>query len=180
MTGENPRDQLSPADKYALGLGRLIGNLLSLEYMLRIYLVDEELGGDFERKFPQYGRLHELQVGEKMPRNAFTEWDDLSDLIQEYNRRVRNVSLQELVIDCSVVNLRHALVHGRVSSHTFEGPPSLLKFTKPTKEDDHVFVECNYSLTSDWISEQTKKVFGEMMKVAHAKPHIFEKMPGSV
>ena len=174
--GKNPTDQLLPEDKYALGLGRLIANLLSLEYILRIYLLDEELGGDFGEKFPQYKRLNELKVNEKVPRNAFTEWDDLSDLIQKYNEHIGNVS----VIDCSIVNLRHALVHGRVSSPTPEGPLSLLKFTRPTKKDKHVLVECNYSLTISWITEQTQKVFGEMMKVIRTKPRIFTNMPRSV
>jgi len=163
------REQLSPGDKYALGLGWLIANLLSLEYMLRIYLVDEELGDDLGEKFPQYKRLHELQVGEKVPKNAFTEWDDLSDLIREYNKHVA----RELAIDFSIVDLRHALVHGRVSSPTLEGSLSLLKFSRPDKGDTQVSVECKYSLTSDWISEQKNKVAGEMKKVVRAKPHIF-------
>jgi hypothetical protein len=93
----------------------------------------------------------------------------LSDLIREYNKHVA----RELAIDFSVVDLRHALVHGRVSSPTPESPPSLLKFSKPAKGDAHVSVECNYSLTSDWMKEQNKRLFEELKKVARAKPHIF-------
>jgi len=167
---KNPRDQLSSGDKYALGLGGLIANLLSLEYMLRIYLADEQLGDDFGVKFPQYKRLHALRVGEKVPRNAFTEWDDLSDLILEYNKCVVK---PELTVDFSIVNLRHALVHGRVSSPELESHNSLIKFSRPDKKDTHVFVECNYSLTNDWFREQTKRVFEEMMKVTRASTHIF-------
>ena len=78
--------ELNEADKHTLRLGKLVVNFQSLEFALRAFLVNNEIasGG----RFPQSVNLHNMNEGDVVPLNSFTNYDRLGQLIKKYNNPV--------------------------------------------------------------------------------------------
>jgi len=146
-------------DAHALGLGRLIANLQSLELMLRAYLAltsdDEEADGR---------RLIGKGVGDKVPEDPFTDYDSLRQVIRRYNAKVAD---PELSVSEDVVEIRDALAHGRISAWSPEFPLQLLTFAKP--QDATVEITQLVTLTEEWFAEQRRHVFAQAQKVERAR-----------
>jgi hypothetical protein len=68
----------------ATQLGKVVGNLLSLEFSLRCYLSERELIGPHEA-FPYGVSIESIPVGAVVPHNALTSFDPLSRLMRLYN-----------------------------------------------------------------------------------------------
>jgi hypothetical protein len=104
-------------------------------------------------------------VGEEVAVNALTDYDSLSRLIDRYNRIVQ-ASHPHLLLDVSVVELRDALAHGRVSADHPGDDAVLVKFEKPS--GGRTKVAYSQKLTREWLQAQVKRILGEINKVAQA------------
>jgi len=145
-------------DEHSKNLGKIVANLQSLEFSLRVFLLE----ADGTRSNVDYSRLN---VGDQIAEDAFTNWDQLSDLIRKYNERVMSID-SSMCIDHSIVEIRHALAHGRVSAYSPEEPMHLLKFSEP--KNKHVEVTYNAEMNATWFGEQIKRVLDAIIKVVDA------------
>jgi len=150
-------------EKYFEGLGKLVANFQSLEFALRAFLVNNEIasGGSF----PQSPNLHNMNEGDIVSLNAFTNYDTLGQLIKKYNSHPR-ISLAGLTIDEALVYIRDAIAHGRVSAATPSSSLKLLKFDKP--KNNQVKVTFSVLMTKEWFAEQIKRVYNAVLKVNEA------------
>jgi len=152
-------------EQHVFSLGRLVENLQSLEFALRAFLVNDEpaSGGSS----PQSEHLADLNVGDTVPLNAFTNYDGLLQCIRKYNNRIKTLS-DDLKVDETLVDIRDAIAHGRVSASSPSASLHLLKFSRPKTTDNHVKVTFSISMTEEWLSGQTKRVYKELLKVSEA------------
>jgi hypothetical protein len=160
----NPRDQLSPADKHALNLGKLVGNFQSLEFALRAFLTNDEIAqrGSVPKSATD---MHKMNEGDIVPENAFTNYDTLRQLIEKYNGTPKILSAG-LTIDENLADIRDAIAHGRVSAATPSSSLQLLKFNKP--KNNRVRVTFSVLMTKEWFDEQIKRVYAAVVRVKEA------------
>jgi hypothetical protein len=148
-------------DQYPCELGKLLANYHTLEYLLRIFLYDRES----TPPLPDPSRWYSHQVGDRLPVNALTGYEQLRVLIGRFNAYVEPKS-PELSIDVAIVALRDALAHGRVSMPRDAGEMTLLKFgPERDGEVEVVFVE---RLTTEWMAKQRETIGRETWKVVEA------------
>jgi hypothetical protein len=149
--------------EYSQNLGKLVSNLLSLEFGLRLFLRINEIpkgASLFEKK------INSLKEGDTILENAFTNYDSLSKLIDKYNCHLGVLSAG-LTIDKNLSCIRDAIAHGRVSSNNPNEEMTLLKFSNPNKNGKVTVTFCA-TLTNDWFREQIKKVYDAVSKVREA------------
>jgi hypothetical protein len=142
------------------GVGVLIANLKSLEFVLRLFLV--EISKKNNPSKPFHYKIHDYEVGEEVNENPFTNYDSLNQVINKVNAILSIENINDKM-DLSVVDIRDALAHGRISSINPEGPYRLLKFSKPN--GGKVKVTMSFDFTLEWVSEQVKKTYSEVMKL---------------
>jgi len=159
--------ELSEQDKHSLNLGRLVGNLQSLEFALRAFLVNSEIASG--ASFPQSASLDKMNEGEIVPKNAFTNYDSLEKIIKKYNRDPK-ILAAGLTIDKSLVAVRDAIAHGRVSAPAPSASLRLLKFGKP--ENNQVKVVFSVTMTREWLAEQIKRAYEAVLKVSEANERL--------
>jgi len=150
-------------DKHAENLGRLVANMQSLEFALRAFLVNDEIASG--KLFAQSANLYNMNAGDVVPKNAFTNYDTLGQLIKKYNEHPR-ISSAGLTIDESLVDIRDAIAHGRVSAATPSSSLKLLKFDMP--KNNQVKVMFSVLMTKEWFTEQIKRVYSAVLKVTEA------------
>jgi hypothetical protein len=152
-------------DEYAKNLGGLIANLLSLEISLRGFL--RNLPDAPPSGLPHGTDIYTCAVGTVLPETDFTNYSSLFSLIKKVNAELirQKVSPQ---IDISLVDLRDALAHGRVSAPVEGNIMRLIKFSKPAK--GYVEITVNEEMTADWFSEQRKRILEAMQIVAKVMP----------
>jgi hypothetical protein len=134
-----PYDQAFPD-----ALGRVVSNLVQLEFGLRIALHFQE------PTFLPKGVLLGLSVGDELPENFLTNWHTLGELIKEFNSRERSRGMP--AIDDGIVDLRDALAHGRMTMRRDTGTYHLVRFARP--RNGRVLVESVQTLTMEWFDEQ--------------------------
>src|SRR2546428_10019475 len=145
--------------EYATLLGKILANLQSLEFALRLRLSYDDPP---HTQLPAGKRLQELKVGDRVPVNSFTGYETLGQLIELYNGRVATLD-SDLIVDPNIVTLRDALAHGRASSLPEDSDIILLKFSRPENGQATVtFSEC---LTREWLNIQVRRVYSEVRKV---------------
>ena len=152
------------------GLGKLVANMQSLEFVLRAFLSNDEIAKG--HSFNQSSNLNNLSIGDTVRENAFTNYDALGKLISKYNEHPRILST-ELNIDETLCYIRDAVAHGRISSNTSYGPMKLLKFSKP--KNNQVKVTLSVTMTKEWFKEQTKRSYGAILKVSEANERLQNK-----
>jgi hypothetical protein len=149
-------------EEYTLALGKIVVNLHSLEFALRMFLWNQESPhgpSNWKTKVPQ------LQVGQSVPVNAFTNYDSLKELIEKFNVVVQKID-PSLCVDLGVVSLRDALAHGRVSAQVPQPPMQLIKFSKPS--NGLVTVTYAEYMDEQWLQSHVTRVRSEIAKVAKA------------
>jgi len=146
-------------EEYTCALGKIVVNLHSLEFALRTFLWNYES----PQNPPNWNtQISQLQVGQTVPLNAFTNYDELRKLINKFNSLVD----ASLCVDPKVVTLRDALAHGRVWAQAPHPPMQLVKFSKPSNGSVTVtHAEC---VDDQWLQSQASRVSGEIEKVAKA------------
>jgi hypothetical protein len=137
-------------DVHALGIGKLVSNLVSLETGLRVAIYLSETPA--AERVPNSFRIAELTltVGQVLEENALWSWDSLSDLISKYNELNPDAAIDETIQD-----LRNALAHGRILAANPTSEMRLLRFSKPRNRK--VTVEMVQSITLEWLDVQIKR-----------------------
>ncbi len=97
-------------EEYASLIGKVVANLQALEFLLRAFLYAK--GDPPHSAFPPGKAVDDLKVGDWAPENAMTCYDSLGDLIDRYNK----IAPAARRVDPTIVELRDALAHGRVSA----------------------------------------------------------------
>ncbi len=145
--------------EFVRGLGTVLGNLLSLELMLREFLFHE--AGEVP-----YVNLDLVNIGDVVPENALTDYSTLGRLIDRYNAIVvlRDVTLT--INKDDVLSLRDALAHGRVYGQTPAPPLRLLKFSDPKKGP--IKVEFAETLDPTWLNKQRQMLLENLRTVISA------------
>jgi hypothetical protein len=156
------------ATDHATRLGKLVGNLQSLETVLRFFL-DKALAS-ISPRLPEGKTYFGLRAGEEVPVNAFTNFDFLSDLIAKYNAIVQAKD-QALLVDASVVAVRDLLAHGRIAADSpDEARLVIIKFDRP--KNGSVRVTDSAMMTDDWCQERIDLVRAQIEKVGRARETI--------
>ncbi len=152
-------------DNYCRDLGKVIGNLHSLEMMLRLFLhnVDMERYGSPPPKVS----LDNIQVGDLIQENYFVNYDPLGSLVKKYNDIVTSRGTVELCVDEITIKLRDAFAHGRVLGLQPSPPFTLYKFGKPSREQK-VKVENITNLSKEELAEYIRHVLSQIEKVENA------------
>jgi hypothetical protein len=151
------------ADEHCYRLGKLVCNLLSLEFMLRTFL-SRALDPD-HRTLPKQPDFDDLKVGDRVREDHATNYMTLGQLIDLYNGEVGHDPAR--TCDRSLVELRDAIAHGRVSSRVESEHLRLLKFSK--SRNDFVQVTFSQELNADWFERQNARIIGEIRKI---HPHL--------
>lgn len=112
-------------DEHARQLGGLVANFQSLEFVLRVFLQGSApLNG-----IPYGTDIYSFPIGTVLPKNELTNYDSLGKLIRRFNAEMTVQGRPE--IDSSLVEVRDALAHGRVSGAAEDKNLRLLKFSTP-------------------------------------------------
>jgi len=154
--------------QHKLYLGALVANLQSLEFVLRAFLLKDEFRSGYSPS--QSVDLDALNKGDTVPLNALTNYDTLSELVRKYNSHPK-IPSANLTIDETLVDIRDAIAHGRVSSPIPSCPFTLLKFGKP-KLNGTVEVEFSATMTERWFKEQINRVKDAFLSVKEAKKRL--------
>ena len=144
---------------HAKYLGSLIGNFHSLEFILRAFL--QKLPSARPYGLPEGTDVYAFGVGRELPENEMTSYDSLGQLIDKYNNEMRKRKEKEL--DQTLVEIRDALAHGRVSAEQPDRPLRLVKFSKPSQ--GRVKVTFNEIMSEEWFLAQRKRVYDALQSV---------------
>ena len=150
-------------DEHARHLGGLIANLHSLEFILRAFL--QKSPSARPTNLSQGTDIYVLPVGTELAESEFTSYDSLGTLIDKFNALARQKGLQE--INKSIVDIRDAFAHGRVSAPVVSDQLRLIKFSKP--KNGKVKIIFNEVLTEKWFTDNKKLVL-DAIKLVHACP----------
>jgi len=150
-------------EEHPINLGKLLVNFQSLEFALRAFLMNYEVASG--HSFLQSINLHGMNEGDIVPENAFTNYDNLRQLIEKYNNHPRIIS-SGLTIDAALVDIRDAIAHGRVAGERPLPPFKLLKFDKP--KNKRVKVTFSALMTKEWFSLKIADVQRAVFKVYEA------------
>ncbi len=152
-------------DNYLRDLGKVIGNLHSLELMLRLFLHNVEL-----KRYgspPPEVSLDKIKVGDFIQENYFVNYDSLGDLVNKYNDIITSRGSSELSVDETTVKLRDAFAHGRVLGSQPSPPFKLYKFGRPSRKC-RVKVQRIANLTEKELAEYIRHVLNQIKKVEEA------------
>ncbi len=141
-------------DQHNLQMGRLIGNLGSLEFVLRLFL--SEASGQ-KAEIPKPGQA-------TVPLSYLTGWDSLDALVGKYNARLSASEAKTFRVADEVATLRDALGHSRVLSPTPLPPLTLYRFGKPMP-GGVVPVEWVAVLDEAWFNGRIQLIHSQVTKV---------------
>jgi hypothetical protein len=145
--------------EYATLMGRLLVSFQCLEFALRAFLYGNS--DPPHQPLASGTDLNTIQFGDVLPENAMTRWDSLTHLIKRYNRAVSD---PQLAVDLSLVELRDALAHGRITASFSGRNLALIKFARPYF--GRVEVGYREELTQEWLTNQIQRVLAACEKVA--------------
>lgn len=139
-------------------LGRLVSNLVQLEFALRVALHLQEP----EEKRMSTEVLRMVKPGDTVPENYLTDWSTLRELITAYN--ANESARGGKTIDTGIVDLRDALAHGRMTASRMTSEYRLIRFSKPvagavTVERVETLTLARLAQQIDWTAEAASLVF---------------------
>jgi len=138
---------------YALAIGKLFGNLASLDSLVRMAL---HVSRDPSNTDPSTEPLN-LKVGDHVELNWITKDCTLGVLIGEYNKLQVERGTPENSIGDEILDLRNALAHGFISAMVVGGVLTLTKFGRTVKGGPLVVTQ-KVDLTPDWLQMQLGRV----------------------
>lgn len=148
-------------ESHAVNLGKLIGNLQSLEMGARIAIVKLD-----PRSFEQVRtQLPQVRQGDLVEVNAFTNGDDLNQTLEKYNKCV---PLEYRIDVQPLVRLRDSLAHGRTFGYGQMNHLRLLKFGRKKDSSGRLVVERAEDMTDDWFSTNIRALQEALEKVRTA------------
>ena len=147
-------------EAHALSLGKLTGNLQSLEMGARMVIVklDQRAAEQVQTQLPQ------VKAGDLVELNAFTNNDDLTQTLEKYNKRA---PLACKIDTGPIVSLRDAVAHGRMFGFGSMKHLRLLKFGRKAK-NGKVLVELAVDVTDEWFHENIRILDQALGKVGNA------------
>ena len=134
-------------------LGKLWACLLTLEEYLRNYLSWKEKG------IPTSPNVYEIQEGNFINKDAYTNHDTLGKLIQKFNNDPAN---REKIGQEKILKIRDALAHGRLVGKLDDGY-WLSKYGIP--KNGKVEVEFHHKFNSEWLTQSEEYVRKETGRV---------------
>lgn len=148
--------------EHAIRLGKLVGNLQSLEFGLRGVLAQ----GESSKASDAGSGLDALNfaVGSDVPETNITSYASLPRLVKLFNARANINGWDE--VNVAVVELRDALAHGRTSSASPEFPLKLVKFDKP--QNGRVRVTYSEIMDEAWFDRQMQMLRQAMNAIERA------------
>jgi hypothetical protein len=157
--GGKPVEMTSTLESHALHLGGLIGNFQSLEFVLRAFLHKQPNARPLGA--PYGTDIYLSPVGTTLAESDITSFDSLGQLIDKYNVVAASRNLPN--VDRTLVDIRDALAHGRVSAPAESERLRLIKYGRPS--NGRVRVEFNVEMSGAWLIEQKRRVFEAMIAV---------------
>ncbi|ARU86737.1 hypothetical protein [Pseudomonas sp. M30-35] len=145
---------------HALNLGKLVGNLLTIEMAARMFLAKHD--EDFQSKIAT--QLPRVSEGDLVESDAFTNADDLRQTLQKYNKRAPNALA--VPID-EIVSLRDALAHGRTFGFGEIQHLRLLKFSRKAAEGKHR-VELAQDMSETWFVHNIRVLESALQSLTQA------------
>jgi hypothetical protein len=139
-------------DDHLLGLGKIVGNLHTLEFVIRIFLGDAA-GQKLEIPKPTTAKL---------PETFITNFMSLGELIEKYNG-VLTLAEKDYFVGGDAVKIRDAIAHGRQFSVTEGFPVTLYKFGKV--QNGMVPVEFAEVLSDDWLKKKREFLLVQIKNV---------------
>jgi hypothetical protein len=149
-------------DYYALRLGELWSNFLSLDVCLRTFHV--RLPGSAPTGIPYAVDVYSFPVGTEFSESAVADMKFFSSLVVSYNETVVARGLGS-PIDAALIELRNALAHGFVSTDRNEGPMRIIKFGR--SRPGFVKITMNETMDLAWFKSQMKRVY-DAIQAVHA------------
>jgi hypothetical protein len=146
---------------YALALGKLFGNLGSLDVALRAALYAAHPSPQNAKPFTS------LNVGDQVEESWITKHCYLPDLVNSYNQIQDKLGRPEQKIDSGIVDLRNALAHGFVTAPAAGGILTLMKFGKGSARRS-LQVTQKVDMTPEWMSQQTVRVRDALFKISNS------------
>ena len=146
-------------DDHTKYLGALIVNFQSLEFILRAFL--SKLPNARPFGLPHGTDIYLSAVGSDLPLNDMTSYDSLGQLIEKFNAEMR--SRGGTGLDPTLVHLRDALAHGRVSGAVPGDVLRLIKFDKP--HAGRVRVAFNEAMSETWFRSQRSRLLAAVKHV---------------
>ena len=111
---------MSNGKEHAGRVGWLIGQLQSVEFLLRWWLAKNE---GLDVRLPRY-------AGEVLAETPFTDYRSLGALIASYNSQLKKDEAK-FRVDEVIVDIRDALAHGRILAMEGEEHLVLFRFERP-------------------------------------------------
>lgn len=149
------------SDDYVSHLGKLVGNLHSLEVALRLALARSR---PTEGRLPSPSDLATSQLGTLFPASCLTDYASLGQLITAFNELMRTDGKPQ--INENLVALRDAIAHGRIVSDRTIFPVRLVKFDRPDSEGN-VRIVFNEILDLEWFTRNIRFVYESVLIVSN-------------
>lgn len=134
----------SDFELHALNLGKLVGNLLTIEMAARMFIAKHEakLNVNFAKQLPT------IKADDLVENDAFTNPDDLWQTLSKYNKRAPS---EYKVSTDEIVALRDALAHGRAFGFGSKRHLRLIKFSRK-KIGGKIKVELVKDMDDEWFA----------------------------
>ncbi|MEK6937578.1 MAG: hypothetical protein AABX04_00900 [Nanoarchaeota archaeon] len=143
--------------KYPTLLGKLWGNLSSLELTIRIYIARVE---GIEEQSPQ---LEKMKVGEVVNKHPLV-WcginNSFSEVIDYFNRLV---TITKRIDKEKVLKLRNTLAHSRIFSLNKQSPFIMMGFVK---SDKGIIINYKQIMNQKWFDENIKWTGNEVERIS--------------
>lgn len=128
-------------DEHLTGWGKVAGNLLAVEHVMRIFLCDAS-GEKLE--YPTPGQS-DVAV------SHLTNRDSLGEIIRKFNDQL-NSAEANFKVDTNIVQIRDAFAHGRLIASAAAFPVTLYKFGR--EKSGRVSVENADVLDAKWFDDK--------------------------
>jgi len=150
-------------EEYAFHMGSLMANFQSLEFSLRAFLQNQP---DARPIGIPYGQdVYATLIGEEIAESELSSYDSLGELIKKYNQIAEERGLTK--VDPTLVDVRDALAHGRISAPIEGAHMRLIKYSRP--KNGRVTVTFNAVLSEDWFRAEKGRAVGALMSVAKSQ-----------
>jgi hypothetical protein len=155
-------------EQHAFHLGKLVGNLITIELLARMVIALQEVGGNLRKVMPP---LPAIKQGDMVDLTPLSNKEDMSWALEKYNSIVKN-SRPELKVEVKeIVFLRDALAHGRAFGLNIPGAGlelRLLKFGRKPNRERKVPVSLRVDMTKEWFDNKNNLVTSSMDKIGAA------------
>jgi hypothetical protein len=149
------------ASDHVLRLGKLLGNLQSLETLLRVYLLKVGSGDSVVKK-PYW----DLVVGDIVDDDEFSNYDTLGKLVEKYNLDIAKRE-SSLCIDHQLIAVRDLLAHGRIAAAAADTASlKVVKFDKP--RGGKAVVSASVLMDDAWFDANIANCMVQIENVASA------------